>query len=272
MLDSLHVVAQSEVLNDYPIEDHHPDAKIFRFTAKDGHKPLLQRLQVLEALVTGKRFILFCSIEVARIVKVSFPNLSRGLIFNKDHMRWHHYTSQMPRGLLLNEEYVMLPFGMLYANRHMLEKLFGSRVFFRPDDCVKTFPGLSVGLEDIDRELFGLAQVHHVAPETLTVISKARPLPEFEYRLWLIDGEALSPAGYALDKDGREAPACPPEIVSKAADFARYYESVNNAVVADFAMTEDGAKLVELNCLSTSGFYPQMNAAEVIAALNNILV
>ena len=195
-----------------------------------------------------------------------------GLVFNPRFLQWHVYAPMMPEGLLLNERHVMLPFDMIAGARDLLRHCFGQSLFLRPDSPWKLFPGVDVDIDDLERELSAIRQIYNPDPADMVVISKAVPLPVFEYRFWMINGKALSPAGYALHARHGDAPPCPDPLMKAAQKLAEHLDWIAGDMVADFVLLEGQPKLVELNALSTSGFYPQMNWPEVHESLNQIIV
>jgi hypothetical protein len=270
----LYVVAQEEVTGLGDIESCVPTSRIIRFDARNGLRGpsgLAAKLARIEEDMRDKRIVVFCSLDAARIIRRKHPALARGLVLNERFLHWHVYTPMLPSGVLLNEDHVLLPFGLLVRSRNLIEKTFGQQVFIRPDSPQKIFPGMVIALEDIEREVFGLQQVYNPDPADMTVVSAARDLPDFEYRFWMISGQALSPASYAFKRPHAEAPPCPEEIRTLAKGLAKHLEWIEDAVVADFVLHDGKPKLVELNAVSTSGFYPGFKLKPVLENLRNIL-
>jgi hypothetical protein len=267
-----YVLIQDAISRDYPVSNHVDPERLKSFSAPLGMAQLQHRLIEIDAGLNGKKIITFCSLPAARIIQRSCPNLSRGLFVDFEFMKFHRYSAYIPDGMLLNEEFIMMPFKQVERSKAVLERCFGKQVFMRPDSSGKCFSGVSLHLEDLEQEMFALRQIHSVDPEELVVIAPHKDLPEEEFRFWLIDGVAYSPAGYMFDQPHKKAGPCPANIQEAAHTLANHLETINNAVVADFVATPDGPKLVELNGISTSGFYPDMNLSQIIDALKTLMM
>lgn len=278
MTDPLHetskpiVVIQDAISRDYPVSYHVGQDRLRTFSAPLGTVHLQSQLAEIDASLTDRKLITFCSLPAARIIQRACPNLSRGLFLDLDFLHVHRYAAYIPDGVLLNETFIMLPFRQVERSGPMLRRCFGNRIFMRPDSPMKSFSGLSIDLGELDREIFALRQVHALDPDELVIISPYQHLPKEEFRFWLINGVAYSPAGYMFDKPHEETGPCPACIVEAAHLLANHLETINNAVVADFVLTQGGPKLVELNGISTSGFYPDMNLTEVLNAMSTLLL
>lgn len=145
----------------------------------------------------------------------------------------------------------------------MIEDVLGDHIFLRPDSSLKPFTGFDCKLQDLPFEISAHSQTDHVAPGELVFLCKAQEMPEDEYRVWLIDGNIVSHSSYSWDKDRPHVPA-PDEVLDSAADLAQIMEPTMTAFTADFAVMEDGVKIVELNGISTSGWYGATNPSCLI--------
>ena len=88
-----------------------------------------------------------------------------------------------------------------------------------------------------------------------------------EARLWIVGGQIID-AGYYKFSD--QAPF--EERVSEdgiwfAKEMLRLF-NLEEAFVMDICLTDEGWKIVEINCINSSGFYPNTNVKSIIKALN----
>lgn len=214
----------------------------------------------------GETVISFCSLDVARLIRRKYPNLSAGLLCDLEKLKWHRYTSLIEASDLLNGKAILLPFGRITDSRKNLDWLFGDRVFLRPNRADKPFPGMVISLEEVEREISGLRQVYHVDPCELVIIAPAQDIEPTEYRFWCVEGQIISAASYAFGSDHANLPK-PPEAARMLAEkIALRLEAHENALTVDVVMTDQGAKLVEVNGYSTSGFYPDADLPAIFRA------
>ncbi|WP_333827256.1 ATP-grasp domain-containing protein [Pararhodobacter sp.] len=239
------------------------------FTARDtGWR---EALGCLDRELQGQPLLAFVSLDAAGHIRRRCATLARGLIFRPERLRHHIWSSLVPEPLQLNRRYVMMPFGHLAGRAREIGVLFGARVFLRPDSALKVFPGQTVDVRDLDRTVSMLRQLHAVQDEELVVVDRSRLINRHEHRFWLSQGAVVTQAAYTFGASGvsgdHPAPACPAVVMEMAATLferAPMLASVDDALVADFAVETTGrVSLVELNAWSTSGFYPGM---DVVAA------
>lgn len=231
---------------------------------------LRRELTKIEATLPDGPVILMCSVNCALIVRREYPRLARGLLFEPDLLRWHRYAGLIPDGDMLNNTAILLPFGALPDRMEQIESLFGERIFIRPDSALKPFPGVPLRTPELPAEMSGIRQVDHVHDDELVVIDRHRDLSDEEYRFWLVESRIVTRAGYRLSGKHAEAPAAPDALEELASRLAQRLEAYDNALVADLVMTDEGARLVELNALSTSGLYPGVFVDAIVGAAGDL--
>lgn len=152
------------------------------------------------------------------------------------------------RPWLLNAEAVMAPFGRLEIREPM---------FLRPCSDLKTFAGLVItpaALAEWQQQVQAIADdFATLTPETLVL---AAPLKEIqaEYRFFVVAGQVVTGSQYKLGNRVRTAPGCHPAALELAQTAARHW-SPACAFVLDVALTETGPFILEINCLTSAGFY-----------------
>ena len=220
----------------------------------------------------------FCSLPVAQRIRRKGGTLSSGLSLNPAALRWSSWASRLPAEMLLNPRGVLVPWAHVEDTARSLaggcpgfpsENGTPGHFFLRPDSAMKPFPGQAIEMEDLEASLSAIGQIHHVAPEEPCLIAPARDLPRIEHRIWTQDGEVIGAASYdRLGEDHAERPAPEGDVLDAAGLVARAYEDIEPAPVLDFVRTETGPRLVEMNALSTSGFYPGL---DVLAFLERLV-
>lgn len=215
--------------------------------------------------------LLFCSLQDARRLKREKPNLRRGLFYPEEFLRFTRYSQYIPKNWLLNSEYLVLPYDEITHWLPRLIDIFGESLFIRPDSPNKPFTGFSkTGVSELAFELGALRMTEHINPDELCIIASAKTIPETEWRFWLIDEQIVTFAPYTWnfrnqDTITNQKPSS--DMLNMATDLAVRLVEHDNALVADFIDTPEGPKLVELNAVSTSGWYRGMDYHSLIEEL-----
>lgn len=148
-----------------------------------------------------------------------------------------------------------------------------SDFFVRPDAGVKLFSG---GVMDRERFQTILDQETALGPDMVlnpdSLVWVNHPLEiDMELRTWWIGGEVVALVGYR--RNGRIDPWLVDEqdpLYKQIRDFATEQGSKIaevEAVVLDVAVTPLGLKVVEINCIHTSGFYRPEVISDVVCEL-----
>lgn len=219
--------------------------------------------------------IVFCSIQIARYIQKRIEELSIGLIISNHSPEpqigissifdWNQYSSFVPENLLFNNEGRIYKFGDLDKPETDLP----NEMFVRPISGWKPFAGFSCPKEFIKSETNALNQLEHVHSHELVVVFPQKKIYN-EYRYWIVDSKISTSSSYGWDNDHHFIKP------NKEADV--FVESVipyfDNIGITDFVMDivegEEGYKLLEINALSTSGWYDAMNEKKLIMDLKNI--
>lgn len=145
---------------------------------------------------------------------------------------------------LLSENMFILPFGNLTRRRAILP-----RFFIRPNSGNKSFPGQVINFSEIET----LKRSYAIRDETLVCIASERPIrAERRCIIDVTEGRIIAQTRYAHDNK---------PSLEFTVDYDRDWRGLiptdllPDVVVADFALTNDGVRLIELNSISTSGLY-----------------
>ena len=219
----------------------------------------------------ARRFMAFVSLDVARHIRRHCQELATGLWLPEEQLRYHAIAGAVPEEVLLNRSYILLPLGALAARTGQLRSLFGDRLFIRPDSPMKPFAGTPVATADLASEISALRQIHALQDDLLVMVDRAQDIDDREFRFWLADGEIVTQASYSLMAlPPTEPPGAIHELAARVAGITCDW---TGPVVADFALDSAGLpRLVEMNAVSTSGFYPGMDAAALFAMIDRQLL
>lgn len=102
--------------------------------------------------------------------------------------------------------------------------------------------------------------------ELLVQASKPQTIIK-EARLWIIGGQIVAAVYYRFGKDVTFEREVAPEGLEFAERMIALFE-VAEAFVMDICLTYDGWKIVEINCINSAGFYPNLNVKSLVRALN----
>lgn len=219
--------------------------------------------------------VVFCSIQVAKYIQKHVLKLSGGLIISNHSPEpqigmatifdWNQYSTHVPDDLLFNR------FGQIYrfGDLDKPETDLPNEMFVRPVSGWKPFAGFSCPKEFIKSETNALNQLEHVPSHELVVVFPQKKIYN-EWRYWIVDSQISTSSSYGWDNDHHfKKPS------SKVDEFVEtvipYFDNIGvTDFVMDVAEGEEGYRLLELNALSTSGWYDAMDEEKLIKDLTNI--
>lgn len=220
----------------------------------------------------GERPILFCSLHVAGWTRRFTKRLAAGVDLPDGFLRHGNYTPLLPRDWRLNRKGIYLPWGMIPEGAEMLHDLYGAHLFIRPDSSLKPFPGFDVADGRLLEEHRLRSATDHVEAGEMCFIAPALKLDALEYRAWVIEGRVVSIAPYSWSDAHLGVETIPEAIAARATEITRHLEIHRDCYTADLVMHEGEARLVELNALSTSGWYPRADILSVFRAAEAIFL
>jgi len=186
----------------------------------------------------------------------------------------HYYSRYNPLGMgdyWLNRDYVLLPFAEVQRRLELLWQAFGTnKLILKPDSGLKIFEVQTLDAESLNEDFERLDG--KVSPSSLCVVSPYQKIhQEFRFvvsakgevisgsRYWR-EGQLVAPGAQSLhSKFGNwmlDNPA--KEALSLASDASKILgpELHDPLFVVDIAeLTSGEFRIIELNCLSTSGLY-----------------
>lgn len=153
---------------------------------------------------------------------------------------------------LLNEHYIMLPFGELQRRKTFLMNcLVNDRVFLRPTSGFKSFGGFVLSEKDWEFELHYLKP--KVDPEKIVVAAPPKNI-EYEWRLVVVDGKVIGGSQYVKDDEIVFGP-CPKDVLEYGQSVIPTSYDPDPAWTLDICKTNGTLKVLEVGGFSTSGLY-----------------
>ena len=162
------------------------------------------------------------------------------------------YYPLLDSGDLLNSDYVMVLFGDFIRRKNYFLDIFGGEIFLRPNSGSKTFTGLTINSDNSTIEINTLMQCMNVPLDELVLVSSAKTIIE-EYRFFICNEKVVSQSYY--DWDDKVKNVIPPDCIQLAEKIANTPVQKDLCYSVDIAITEIGAKIVEMNSFSYAGLY-----------------
>ncbi len=204
---------------------------------------------------------LFTSLDVMRMLQPT--ELRHKYLFDENSFSQSVYSKYVKT---INADQIFLRCHQLPRMRENLVRMFGDRVFIRPDSGRKHFTGFVVDLEDEDvfrQELSATDQTSSVMADHWISVSSVKKIHDTEWRFWVVEGRVVMVRSYNwfFIVDQTEAPS---DIVKHVENAIRNIPYVAYTIDATYA--DDNPNIVELNCINTSGLY----GAEVTPIVNAV--
>lgn len=165
------------------------------------------------------------------------------------------YYSHFGR-FLLNQDYVMLPFGELSRRRDFLFRTVGvdGRVFVRPDSPLKLFTGQVAARDTFDGDLEFMG-FYEFPASSMVAVSSPKTITE-EWRFVAVNRRIVAGCRYKLGGEMNLDPGYEPAALDLAATIAESEYQPDPAWVLDICQTADGRfHLLEIGGFSFADLY-----------------
>jgi hypothetical protein len=235
-----------EVLEDLNIEFEtiHLDASVQKITIEPNRK---------DVFVYG-------SVKLARLAKEN-ADWYPGSFYGGNHL-FEIYSKQYKENLL-NYEVEIFSFGT------PIEWKAGEQKFIKPYKDAKIFTGAiftEVKWTDFVQNSLKNPKTPLLNEQSLIQASSSKRILK-EARLWVVGGQVIDAVYYKFHGDV----VYEGEVAAEGIEFAKRMIqkfSVAEAFVMDICLTNEDWKIVEINCINSAGFYPNLNVSSLIKALN----
>lgn len=212
----------------------------------------------IEIETTDNNVFVYGSVLIAKEA-VKYKNWYPGSFYGGNHLYQNHspfYTDNM-----INYN---VSITTIDDNLDWKEK----RIFIKPYQEAKLFTGRifdKIEWEDFKYELRN-NQYKNIKGTELIQISTSKKIFK-EARLWIIGGQIIEANYYKFSDETLFENAVPPEGINFAKKMIKLFEPAE-AFVMDIGYTEQGWKIVEINCINSAGFYPNTNIKSIVNAIN----
>ncbi|WP_298901223.1 ATP-grasp domain-containing protein [uncultured Psychroserpens sp.] len=143
-----------------------------------------------------------------------------------------------------------------------------TQLFIKPFRDAKVFTGQVFNKHtwsDYVYEALASKRSENLNENTLIQISKPQDIRK-EARLWIVGEQIIDAGYYKFNENSAFELNVPPEGIQFAKQMISLF-NIADAFVMDIGLTHNGWKIVEINCINSSGFYPNTNIKAIFKAL-----
>ena len=131
----------------------------------------------------GDCVVSYGSIEAVKSINYFHKNYIPSGYIQEKSLACKTYMPNIPIDLLLNDDYLMLPYAEFVRRKESIYKIFKTnKLFIRPDSGLKTFAGTTIHYDDFDYEINTLNQLTSVQDDTIILIASIKSILK-EYRV-----------------------------------------------------------------------------------------
>lgn len=175
-------------------------------------------------------------------------------IFTNDNFTYEVWSKEY-EGYVLNDDAKVTSFDDAY---HVQGISIDEEVFIRPCKDGKEFAGLITRMDDFLKWRMRVLNLEEegyttVTKDTMIMIAPLKKI-EREYRFFVVDGKVITGSQYKIGSRVTTAECTEDSVIKFAQKMVDIWQP-DIAFVIDIAMTPDGFKVIEINCLNGAGFY-----------------
>lgn len=210
--------------------------------------------------------VVFCSTNLLKVVeKFNHISLLPSSYKSNDYRNplFHNvWNSYVPKEVKLNWDcdYVTLE---SVINGDYITHL--DNLFVRPNSPWKPFAGFYTKSEDLLFELNCRKTLEHLDSHEFIVLSSYKKLDNVEWRCYSFENEII-PVPYSWE-DYDKSLLCPTEVMDLVRKVYKNLEYIGNMWVIDIGYFENKPFLIEVNAVSTSGWYAGLNVEKLFNSI-----
>lgn len=140
--------------------------------------------------------------------------------------------------------------------------------FIKPYNEAKIFTGRVFNKAEWKDFVFESLEnkTNRIIKDSLVQISEAKRTIK-EARLWIVGGQIIDGGYYKFNDSALFEEHISEDGLIFANEMIQLF-NLAETFVMDICLTDEGWKIVEINCINSSGFYPNTNVKSIIKALN----
>lgn len=198
-----------------------------------------------------------------KLTKIAYQNNWSGLFFNEDFnsTSWNKNRTDM-----LNSDCVVIT---VNEAKTFFDELDDTQQrFIRPVKDLKEFSGIVTNIGEIKRWMSSVDSGNYsFSGDTLVSIAPVQDIMG-EWRWFVVNGQVIDGSLYRTYGRRLLRHETDQSIINEAQKFADVWLPHKNCVM-DLALTENGVKVIEFNCLNSSGFYNH-DIEKVVKAIHSM--
>ena len=195
------------------------------------------------------------SLEFAEKVKAAAKRVP-GVYHNVPAFECTYYYPRLGQ-YLLNDNYIMIPYGELLRQKEFLYEHVGNQdvVFIRPNTGSKLFTGRPVYREHYEKDVERTLGFYDVQPEALVVVAEPQNL-DGEWRFIAVEGRIVTGSQYRNKLGPKIHEDYPQEAFDLASEIASKFQP-DPVYCVDICYREhyNDYRLLEVGCFSCAGLY-----------------
>jgi hypothetical protein len=184
-----------------------------------------------------------------------------------DLSRFNYEASVANRDDMLNDNLVMTIEDTIAFCRHLFDPY--ELMFIRPSEDLKQFAGQVIEAKECadwleDAMLCDTAGSYKLDANTKVVVAKPKNI-QAEWRWFVVGGKVIDGSMYRCRNQLLKKHETDPIVIAEAQTFADKWLP-DPCCVMDLALVDNELKVIEFNCINSSGFYNH-NVNDIFAAL-----
>lgn len=219
---------------------------------------------IAEPPLVGKSYFPYGSTSLTNI---SYRENFLGLHFDLE--TFNYEAALANRDDMLNDNVMTLTNAITFLNEEIANGNANTDWFVRPSEDLKQFSGIVVTAREAHDWFFDMMSCatsgsYKLEPSTKVVVSEPKKIYS-EIRFFIVDGEIVEGSLYRLHGDLHRK-RIPDSEISFYNNFVKDKWIPDDCCVMDLAETPYGFKVIEFNCINSSGFY-DCNIDNIFSAL-----
>lgn len=200
------------------------------------------------------------SVKLARLAKQN-TNWYPGSFYGGNHL-YEVYATHYKHNLLNADTHI-------FKFEEMMDWQKNEEKFIKPYDVAKLFTGKIFNEDEWNDFVYENIQYPRTPLLTAESLMQAS-IPQHifkEARLWIIGKQIVATVYYRFHGDIIFEADVSVDGIEFAKEMIKTF-NVAEAFVMDICLTTDGWKIVEINCINSAGFFPNLDVKTLIKSLN----
>lgn len=283
MKQKFNLILQDEILKNAKL-DLPESWSVYQFSGKSRDINWRELLKEIEADLqkdVDNTVLSFLTIPCAGYMKRQHPNsvIANGLLFPSLHdmydyrnpLFWNVWNSVIPDNMKLNNTYFYSTIQDCIESEGSVLPNEWKQVFVKPVSPWKPFAGFDCSKENLKFELEARISLENVDLSETIIIDSFKAFPSTEWRMYFLEDKLVSFSSYSWENE--QLPTNLPEEVKSVGERASMLLSkYGDNYVIDAVLHNGKAKILEINAISTSGWYEHLDTKKLLIACSQMFI